>query len=174
MAYSAYMDRGYDLSLFETSGTSAKAVAPQKQKKKQRTDNIVTLPHITYSKENRRKHNIGSLIVGFTMATVIALVVGIIIHGQVQLAELNQNIATAQSELEYSKSYYVQMQAKVESSLSTAAIEEYARTELGMSKATNQQKEYISLSGGDKAEIYTKSNNTVFTEMGEFFGSLWS
>ena len=66
------------------------------------------------------------------------------------------------------------MQAKMEASLSTAAIEKYAQQHLGMSKATAQQKEYISLSEGDKAEVYLEKKSNVFTEIGDFLGSLWS
>ena len=93
---------------------------------------------------------------------------------QVQLAEINQQITSAQTALDHSKSEYVQMQARAEALLSTSSIEEYARTQLGMTKATNQQKEYISLSQGDKAEVYTESSDNVFTRIGDFFSSLWS
>lgn len=176
MAYSAYMtgNRGYDLSLFETSGTAARKPAPKKTKKRQHKNNIVALPEVKADKASRRKHNVGGLVAGFVMATVIAVIVGVIIHGQVQLAEINQQIAIAEKELNNKQSEYVQMQARVEAFLSTAAIEECARTQLGMAKATNQQKEYISLSGGDKAEIYTETKSNIFTEIGDFFGSLWS
>lgn len=175
MAYSAYVNsRGYDLSLFETSGSTARKPEPKKMNKKQTKNNIVKFQEVTVDKGQRRKHNVGSLVAGFLMASVIAVIVGIMIHGQVQLAEINQQITTAQSELDYSKSEYVQMQARVEAFLSTASVEEYARTQLGMSKATNQQKEYINLTQGDKAEIYTEDSGNIFTRIGDFFGSLWS
>lgn len=175
MAYSATLNsRGYDLSLFETSGSTAKKPEPKKVKKKQAKNNIVALHEITVEKGQRRKHNVGSLVLGFIMAGIITVIVGFMIHGQVQLAEINQQITTAQTELDHSKSEYVQMQARVEAFLSTSAVEKYASTQLGMTKATNQQKEYISLSQGDKAEIYTQSSDNIFTRIGDFFGSLWS
>ncbi len=175
MSYSAYMNsRGYDLSLFETSGSTARKPEPKKMKKKQQKNNIVEFQDVNVEKGQRRKHNVGSLILGFLMAGVIAVIVGVMIHGQVQLAEINQQITTAQTELEHSKSEYVQMQARVEAFLSTASVEEYARTQLGMEKASNQQKEYINLSQGDKAEVYTDSSDNIFTRIGDFFGSLWS
>lgn len=176
MAYSAYMsqNRGYDLSLFETSGTAARKPLQKKVKKKQRRNNIVELPDMKVEKNSRRKHNVGSLVAGFVMVSVIAVVIGIIIHGQVQLAEINQKITVAQEQLEEKESAYIQMQADVEKKLSTAKVEECARTELGMAKATNQQKEYISLCAGDKAEIYTQSSKNIFTQIGDFLGSLWS
>ncbi len=175
MAYSAYMtrDRGYDLSLFETSGTAARKPETKKVKKKQ-YNNILEMPGVSADQSQRRKHNVGSLIVGFAVAGVIAIIIGVIIHGQVQLAEINQKITTAQQTLTEKESEHNQMQARVEGLLSTAAIEECARNELGMSKATNQQKEYISLETGDKAEIYTQENSNIFTEIGDLLSSLWS
>ena len=84
------------------------------------------------------------------------------------------NFKELRKELEEKQSEYIQMSAKVEGSLSTAAVEEYARTQLGMTKATNQQKEYISLSQGDKVCVYDDCKGNIFTEIGDFFESLWS
>lgn len=176
MAYSAYAygDRGYDLSLFETHGTSAPKLAPVRSKKKRTKNNVVELHAAEFEKSSRRKHNVAGIVSGLVLAAVVMLVVGIMLHGQAKLAELNQQISAAQTTLAHSSSEYTQMQAKVEASLSTAVVEEYARTQLGMTKATNQQKEYITLSQGDKAEVYTQKSGTVFAAIGEFFDSLWS
>lgn len=168
-------DRDYDLSLFESEGNAArKKKAAPKTRVRTKSNNVIELGVPEFDKSQRRKHNVGSIVMGFVCAAVIVLCVGFIIKGQVELTELNQEIAEAKVTLEETKSEYTQMQAKMESSFSTAAIEKYAREELGMSKATNQQKEYISLSEGDKAEVYTQKESNIFTEIGELLGSLWS
>lgn len=179
MAYGAYMmdNRGYDLSLFEsTRGTAVPKAAPavKHKRKPQAKNNIIELPEINISKAQRRKHNPMALCVGFVMSAIAALAIVSIILGQVRLAELNQEIASAEEKLSQTQSLHTQMQAKIEANLSAAAVEEYARNELNMVKATNQQKEYINLSQGDKAEIYEDGNRTVFAEMGDFLSSLWS
>lgn len=177
MAYGTYYntDREYDLSLFESEGNAAKKKkVVHKSAPKAKKNNVIELNVPEFDKSERRHHNIGSIILGFVCAAVITLCVGCVIRGQVELTELNQEIATAQVKLEETKSQYTQMQAKMEASFSTAAIEKYARDELGMSKATAQQKEYISLSQGDKAEVYIQKKSNVFTEIGDFFSSLWS
>ena len=170
MAYSAYMTagRGYDLSLFETSGTAARTPAPKKVKKKQYSK-IVEFPEINEETAPRRKHNVAALALGFVLATIVAVVVGIMIHGQVQLAEVNQQITKAQSDLETSRSEYVQINSRIDASLSTAMVEEYARNVLGMTKATNQQKEYICLTEGDKAEIFNEGEESIFVGIAEYF-----
>ena len=176
MANGFYMDadRGYDLSLFESEGNAARKKKAAVRKPQAKKNNVIELNMPEYDKAERRKHNIGSIVLGFVCAAVITLCVGLIIKGQVELTELNQQIASAQVTLEETKSEYTQMQAKMEASLSTAAIEKYAQQHLGMSKATAQQKEYISLSEGDKAEVYLQKESNVFTEIADFFGSLWS
>ena len=176
MANGFYMDadRGYDLSLFESEGNAARKKKAAVRKPQAKKNNVIELNMPEYDKAERRKHNIGSIVLGFVCAAVITLCVGFIIKGQVELTELNQQIASAQVKLEETKSEYTQMQAKMEASLSTAAIEKYAQEHLGMSKATAQQKEYISLAEGDKAEVYLQKKSNVFTEMGDFFSSLWS
>ena len=176
MANGFYMDadRGYDLSLFESEGNAARKKKAAVRKPQAKKNNVIELNMPEYDKAERRKHNIGSIVLGFVCAAVITLCVGFIIKGQVELTELNQQIASAQVTLEETKSEYTQMQAKMEASLSTAAIEKYAQQHLGMSKATAQQKEYISRSEGDKAEVYLQKESNVFTEIADFFGSLWS
>jgi len=176
MAYGAYLDtdRGYDLSLFESEGNAARKKKPAPKRTQVKLNNVIELNTYKYDKSQRRKHNVSSIVIGFICAAIITLCVGFIIKGQVELTELNQQIASAKIQLEEAKSEYTQMQAKMEASLSTAAIEKYAQEHLGMSKATAQQKEYISLSEGDKAEVYLQKESNVFTEIGDFFQSLWS
>ena len=163
MAYSSYAiaSRGYDLSLFETSGSVAKSPAEKVKKKQYVKNNIVELPENFEGKVQRKKHNTAAITFGFMLATVIVVVIGFVIHGQVQLAELNQKIASAEALLETSKSEYVQLQSDVKASMSTSAVAQGA-ADLGMVKATSQQKEYISLSDGDKAQIFAEGEGKVF------------
>ena len=104
----------------------------------------------------------------------VAVVIGFIIVGQVQLTELNQEIITAKSLLADSQSIYTQNQMKVESKLSNAEIEEYAESVLGMTKASNAQKEFVTLSGGDKAEVSAQESDNLFTQFIDSIKNLWS
>ena len=104
----------------------------------------------------------------------IAFIVVSIIHGQVQLTELNQEIVNAKAKLAEQQSVYTQLEMKVDSSISTPVVEEYAQNKLHMSKATNAQKEFINLSTGDKAEVTMTSDKSIFESIAEAFASLWS
>ena len=122
----------------------------------------------------RRKSNFARIAVAVVFGIAIAFIVVSIIHGHVQLTELNQEISNAKAELAEQQSVYTQLQMKVDSSISTAVVEEYARDKLQMNKAANSQKEFVNLSEGDKAEVTMTKEKSFFEAIGEAFSSLWS
>ena len=97
-----------------------------------------------------------------------------IIHGQVQLTELNQEIADAKAQLAEQQSVYTQLEMKVDSSISTTVVEDYAKNNLNMNKATNSQKEFVNLSDSDKAEVTLSADKNIFETIAEAISSLWS
>ena len=174
----AYENRNaaYDLSLFDdstdyVSGTAVperKEEVHKKQERKRRKNNVVSLPKEELQKNRRRKHNKFKLALGTAGGAVAAVVIGIIIVGQVRLTELNQEVITAKETL-------ANAQMKLESKLSTSDIEKYAEDTLGMTKATNTQKEFVTLSGGDKAEVSaTQESDNIFAQFWNSVQNLWS
>lgn len=176
MAYE-YRNLAYDLRLFEEEEILASTVkTPKKedakhQPKNEKQNKGVDESKKTIKKVKRRKNNFFSIACAVVLAVLIAVVVGLIIHGQVQLTELNQQISAAQKDLEEQQSLYTQLQMKVDASISTAVVEKYAQEKLSMSKASNSQKEFISLSKGDKVEIADKKNDTVFDSIANAFSA---
>ena len=183
MAYNK--NAAYDLSLFDddaayTPGTAApkrkEETVHKKNKKTTKTNasKVVTLPEDELNKIRRRRHNPLKLAAGTVGGLAVALVVGIIIVGQVKIAELNDQIVTAETALANAQSVYTENQMKVEASLSSSAIEDYAENVLGMTKASNTQKEFVSLSGGDKAEVSLQKDSNIFTQFIDSIKNLWS
>lgn len=125
-------------------------------------------------REKRRKSNFVRMAVSVVAGLVVVFVVAAIIHGQVQLTEINQEIINARAELAEKQSIYTQLEMKVDSSISTAAIEEYAKEKLKMSKASNSQKEFVALSNGDKAEVTLTQDKNIFERIADAIASLWS
>lgn len=146
----------------QNSKTAAKA-SEKKEAKKPRT-----------VREKRRRNRFGRIAIGVLAGLAIIAVVISIIHGQVQLTELNQEIINARAELSEKQSIYTQLEMKVDSSISTSAVEQYAKEKLAMSKAANSQKEFISLSQGDKAEVTMESDKNIFERIADAVASLWS
>lgn len=127
------------------------------------------------AKESRRRRsNIIRIALGVLFGIAIVFIVVSIIHGQVQLTELNQEIANAKAQLAEQQSIYTQLEMKVDSSISTTVVEEYAQNKLKMNKATNSQKEFVDLSDGDKAEVSLSADKNIFESIAEAFSSLWS
>lgn len=128
----------------------------------------------TAKKSTRRKGNLPKIIAGVVFGVAVLAVVLSIIHGQVQLTELNQQIIDAKADLAEKQSVYTQLEMKVDSSISTSVVEQYAKEKLAMSKASNSQKEFISLSRGDKAEVTMNENKNIFQLIADAVSSLWS
>ena len=182
----AYENRNaaYDLSLFDDTSYTSGSAAPERRKKDihkkdvskktSKVNKVVTLPQDELNKIRRRKHNPLKLAVGSIGGLSVALVIGFIIVGQVQLTELNQEIISAKATLADCQSIYTQNQMKVESKLSNAEVEEYAENVLGMTKASNAQKEFVTLSSGDKAEVSANESGNLFTKFVDSIKNLWS
>lgn len=125
-------------------------------------------------RSRKRRSNIIRISLGVLFGFAIAFIVASIIHGQVQLTELNQEIANAKAQLAEQQSIYTQLEMKVDSSISTTVVEDYARNKLKMNKAANSQKEFVDLSEGDKAEVSLSEDKNIFESIAEAFSSLWS
>ncbi|MBQ9673810.1 MAG: septum formation initiator family protein [Ruminococcus sp.] len=174
-------NNAYDISLFDESNAAVQSPArkrperrPQRRRQNQNRNKVVRIPRKKIEQNRRRKHNKLKLAFGFTISAIIVFVTGIIIYGNVQMTELNQQIADAEETLKNTQSEYTQMQMNVDAKYTTSIIEEYAKNELGMTKATNAQKEFVDLSDGDKAEITVKSEESIFDKIADAISSLWS
>ena len=185
MNYYSRSNLAYDLTLFEEErntyakfGKKAKdesALADESTKMNdddERFDDVESTRRVR--RVRRRKSHFGWIALGVVFAIIVAFVVASIIHGQVQLTELNQEIANAKADLAEQQSIYTQLEMKVDSSVSTTKVEEYAQKNLHMVKATNPQKEFVKLSDGDKAEVSMSAEKNVFESIAEAFSSLWS
>lgn len=170
MAYNEH-SVAYDLDLFKDN--AAKKI-PEKQNTKDKENKVVKISEEDTYRIRRRKHNPFKIFVGSISATVATVIIAAIIVGQAQLTELNQQIITAQETLENAQSTYTQLQMGIQSKLSTTEIEKYAETKLGMSKTENAQKEFVSLSQGDKAEISGDANLNFFQKIINAITGLWS
>ena len=185
MDYYSRSNLAYDFTLFEepqTRVTSAKL--RDKAKKSAKTDSAKQnndSKSATDAKSKsgvkrirRRKSNFVRIAMGVVFGIAVAFIVASIIHGQVQLTELNQEIADAKERLAEQQSIYTQLEMKVDSSISTTVVEAYAENELKMNKAANSQKEFVNLSDGDKAEVSLSRDKSIFESIAEAFASLWS
>lgn len=187
MAYYSRSNLAYDFTLFEEDnrlrGTSARMRSKSKDESVDPDDIQLNSDEERISgrrseksvkRVKRRKSNFFRIALGVVFGIAIAFVVVSIIHGHVQLTELNQEIADAKATLAEQQSVYTQLEMKVDSSISTTVVEDYAKSKLNMSKAANSQKEYVNLSDGDKAEVSLSPDKNIFESIAEAISSLWS
>lgn len=180
--YSHNHNLAYDLTLFETPYD-----APVARRKKKVSEDAAALEGSGQdAKENtrrgaekrvkaaRRKRNFGRIALGVILGVAVMAMIASIIHGQVRLTELNQEIIDARAELAEKQSVYTQLEMKVDSSVSTTVVENYAKDHLAMNKANNSQKEFVNLSDGDKAEVSMSEDKNIFERIGDALASIWS
>src|SRR5574344_49801 len=162
-------NEAYDISLFEQTEDKSDGVRRRKKK-----DNVVSMPKEKFITRANAKQRLKQIVAGVCVSAVMVSLVGVMIQGNVQLTELNQQISNANNTLSEQQSLYTQTQMKVEAKLSTAVVEDYAKTKLGMSKADSYQKTYIALSDSDKAEVTKSSNGNLLESIAEAVSNLWS
>ena len=81
-------NEAYDISLFEAAETD--------DKKADKTDNkVLNIPKEKFITKANAKRRVKQMITGVCVGAVVTVFVGIIIQGQVQLTELNQQIGRA-------------------------------------------------------------------------------
>lgn len=190
MNYYSRSNLAYDFTLFEedesrrayarrkSAGDKAAETESDSKPNNEATEEISARDRRSSRDKSKQKSGKKSKVGGITLLVIFgiafAFIVVSIIHGQVQLTELNQEIVNAKAELAEKQSEHTQLQMKVDSSISTAVVEEYARDNLKMSKATNSQKEFVNLSEGDKAEVSMDKDKNIFEAIADAFASLWS
>lgn len=157
----------YDFSLFEEE---EEVVLQETESQKNRVYDI------RIERRRRRNPRVDPLtaLVGLAVSTLVIVALTSIIHGQAQLTELNQQISDAQVELTQLQSYYTQMEMKVENKLGPSVVEEYAKNVLGMEKTQSFQKEFISLSEGDKAVVASDGKKSILEMIADAIKSVWS
>ena len=164
----AYENRNaaYDLSLFDQASAAPlpkrdEEVEKVKEPKKKTGKKVISLPEEELHKIRKRRHNPLKVALGTIGGAAVAMIIATIIIGQVRITELNQQIITATE---------MSLQAK----LSSSDIEKYAENQLGLTKASSSQQEFVSLSGGDKAEVTSPESENLFTQFISSIANLWS
>lgn len=160
----AAYNEAYDFSMFEAKPQSG----PERSPSKKQNDNIVVLPQKELQKNSRPKLHLLKMLSRFLVLALILGALGSLVYGQVRLTELTESIHTAKATLEENESVYTQLQMRVNAQLSMDNAEEYAKKELAMRAAEQEQTEYISISSGDKSEIL------INTEKENWFTAAWN
>ena len=94
---------------------------------------------------------------------LLALVVGIL-HNKAELTQLSAQITATANEYTQLQSEYTMLSTQLESRGSLRSLEEYATTQLGMSKLDQDQVVYLDGSEDDKIEIVGRGEDGTLKE----------
>lgn len=94
----------------------------------------------------------------------IALILGFMIYGMVQVNETTSQINTLSKQLNVQKNDSVRLEAEMGSKMSMKSLEEHAKTNLGMTEAKPSQVTYINISKGNEIEIPQKNESNGFKD----------
>ena len=158
----------YDFSLFEERGQASSA-ARQVQPKKEPKGKILEFPESRPVSRNKGKllRAAGTVL---CVAVILGLVVNLI-HSQVVLTELTDQITTAQAALSEQQGVAAQLQAEQAAAYALPAVEERAE-EMGMRKVSQSQLRYFSVSEEDQGTVIREAESKDWLTL--FFESIWS
>lgn len=142
----------YDLSLFENKKAKLVALKPNKKELK--------------SNSRRARLQAALNVSAYVLIALIALgIIGMLITSNVQLTELNSQIAESETRLAELKSEQVRLESALASQTSIANVNDFA-LENGMMMADSNQICYITVSGTDTVTVASGDTS--------FFASLWN
>lgn len=102
------------------------------------------------NKKVRHKFDFSGLKIIAAVAVICSLAWGVL-YSRAQSTELTSQISTAQSDLADAKSEYDYLNLTMESQTDLETVEQYAITQLGLTKADPSQITYLTMEDADKA-----------------------
>ncbi len=160
----------YDLSILDSfamdmSGTD------KKSKKKKKSGQIISISKGSSAKAQRRKRNPAAILGVSLLTLLIAVILITLVHLNAKLNEMNEEINTQEKVLTDLSNKEAQYQLTIDSKFTDDYVRKYAENKLNMTPVKSAQKQFISLSDGDKAEVIEESSSgDVFYHIKKAFG----
>ncbi len=165
-------NEAYDLSLFEENNDIQMSSADKKSRKKKKSGQIISISQGSSSKAQRRKRNPVVIFFVSLLTVVLASVAILFVYFNAELNEINEQITVKNKELAELQNDQAKYQLEIDSKLTDSFVKSFAENKLHMSPAKNAQKQFFSLSEGDKGEVVGEdSSNDIFTVIFEAFGN---
>ena len=142
----------YDFELF----------TPKEKKKEQA--NIVALPEKNKAHSTKAKTKAlpaRRMVSSVLVATLALMMIFLRVYGEVENAEVKEDIQSAQSAIEQLKSEETRLKMELETKVTFANVEKKA-AEMGMQKRDDAQTNYVTLEGEDSAEIIEENGTASF------------
>lgn len=170
------ISEAYDLSLFEKRGSAApEGARPQEQERPRPKDNVVELPKKELERNARPRRNpLRMMVASVCFLTVFASVM-LVINNNVRISEMTEEINATTKQLTEAKSVEVQLDMQASLAMNGAAVEEYAKKTLGMSKVSKEQVIYVNVTHQDQGEVLQENETgSVLDQLLAWIGSWFS
>lgn len=141
----------YDLSLFEPETVEESPYV--EEVKKDDPHKVVRLDAAAAEQAQKRKRNPVKIFGVSLLMIVVAVIFSMILYNYVVLNEYNSQILLATKTLSDQENLKAQYQLKIGRSLPDEMVQQYAESKLNMTQANSAQKEFISLTDGDRGEV---------------------
>ena len=153
----------YDLSLFEPEPAvkPAEEVRPMKVKN---DGKVIRLETEEFERSQRRRRNPLVILSVSILTIAVAAVFSLIVYNNVIINELNEKIIDANGVIENQQNLEAQYQLKIDRKLTESKVKEYAEQKLGMVHANSAQKQFVSLTDGDKGEVIRGDEKQSFLD----------
>lgn len=155
----ANFSEAYDFALFEERTAAAPAVVEQPQRQPRRgpqrspRENVVELPRHEAEKRVKPKRRPFRFLAASVCFLVVSAIVASVVHSQVLLTELTQEINNVTDSLAKAESVEIQLSMQAALRMNDGQIEKYAASELGLSKISGAQVTYINVARADQGQV---------------------
>ncbi len=163
MAVNKNSGLAYDLSLFEPepAANPAEEVGSMKVKNEGK---VIRLETEEFERSQRRRRNPIIILSVSLLTLAVAAVFSLIVYNNVRINELNEDIISANEVLENQQNLEAQYQLTIDRKLTDRKVQEYAEQKLGMVRANSAQKQFVSLTDGDKGEVIRGDEKQSFLD----------
>lgn len=143
------------------------------EKQEHNENNVVHLP-VEHVYQNNNQVSVRTVTKWLAVFAVSFVLFGSLIFNQLTLNELNTEIRSLNTQLERSRSEYIQLEMAAASRMTLEDVEEYAVNVLGMQKMQNNQLVYIRTNDEDKIVAYDRSGDTFWGKAEAWLSELFS
>lgn len=147
--------QAYDFSLFEANYDNTVPVREPRREQPVRKprENVVELPQKELERNARPKLRPLRAVIAVAAFCGFLALAAAMVYSQEQLAVLTEQINSATQQLEESQSLEVQLNMQAAQKMNGSQVENYAVSQLGMSKITSGQVTYVNVAQQDKGTV---------------------
>jgi len=155
----------YDFSRFEPakqSSANPKQKSNPSRKAQSQTQTLRVV--ITPARQRRMAENRAFAVHAVLSIIFLVGLAALMLYSRAILAAVNEDIGTQTELLSSLNGEYTRLQTELDAKISLRNIEEYASTNLGMSKVEQDQVQYVNVEQGESVTLYHSTGENSFVE----------